>query len=390
MELIFPFKNIALNTLFSFFKKEKIKDFIRIKEKQEEWKNKLFNNDIQFFQDRLPNFENEILQIINTTNQETIDYYFEESSKNFNNLKNKLDKENFINNINIWNEEALGEYRELIEKKTKEYFQKEERKKYKHLEEYETYEVQGLYRFFNSNQPKKVKKVNYNYYCIEEKPDLIDLKYIDEYLELIIGLSGEFMDISAKYGEPWSEGNIKSIIKKEVILKPIVFCEGVHDITFIKKAANFLDKSKILGKIELRQRGSCNNLDNLWKILTQDNWETVPQTKILLYDCDTNRENKDFGHIFRRTIPSIKENKIKRGIENLFPNKTIEKAIKHKKEFVDLKTTKGTIRGIEYTEVVNVINKDEKKNFCEWVCENGTIDDFKNFNIVFNIIEKLV
>ena len=122
-----------------------------------------------------------------------------------------------------------------------------------------------------------------------------------------------------------------------------------------------------MNQIELRQRGGCDNLDNLWKILTKDNWETVPQTKILLYDCDTKKKNEDFGHIFKRIIPLISENRIKKGIENLFPNETIERAINFKKEFVDFKTINGTKRGEDYKEEENIINKDEKKNFCDWI-----------------------
>ena len=144
-----------------------------------------------------------------------------------------------------------------------------------------------------------------------------------------------------------------------------------------------------MNKIEIRQRGGYRNLDKLWEILTKDNWETIPQTKILLYDCDTNKGDEEFGHIFRRTIPS-QENIIKKGIENLFPETTIKKALEHKKEFVDYKIIKGTTRGVKYIEEINVINKDEKRNFANWVCENGTAEDFRNFEVVFSIIKDII
>ena len=33
------------------------------------------------------------------------------------------------------------------------------------------------------------------------------------------------------------------------------------------------------------------------------------------------------------------------------------------------------------------VNKDEKGNLCNWLCEVGTIEDFKNFDKVFEILE---
>lgn len=277
-----------------------------------------------------------------------------------------------------------------MKKKTSEYFEKEERKKYNHLEKYETFESSGLFLFFGKSESNKVTKTNYNFYCVDETPDLIPVDYIDEYYELVSGLAKEFMGIAAKYGQPWSKGEIKSKAEGNVQLNPIIFFEGEHDITFIKKADEVLEKEELINGLELRQRGSCSNLDKLWVILVTDNWETNPQIKILIYDCDTNRESEDFGHIFRRTIPSIPDNLIKRGIENLFSNDLIQRAIAHKKEFVDFKETKGTKRGVEYTEQMNVINKDEKKNFCDWVCENGNKEDFTNFKIVFEMIEEIL
>jgi len=76
LELIFPFKNIALNNLIPFFEKGKVKQFVKIRRDKDKFEEKCFKHDIEFFKDRLPNFENEILQIIGTTNQETIDYFF--------------------------------------------------------------------------------------------------------------------------------------------------------------------------------------------------------------------------------------------------------------------------------------------------------------------------
>jgi len=59
-----------------------------------------------------------------------------------------------------------------------------------------------------------------------------------------------------------------------------------------------------------------------------------------------------------------------------------------KKAFVDFKKTVGIKRGVEYVEEMNEINKDEKKNFCQWACANGTTSDFQFFKVIFDIIEE--
>jgi len=36
------------------------------------------------------------------------------------------------------------------------------------------------------------------------------------------------------------------------------------------------------------------------------------------------------------------------------------------------------------------VNKDEKKNLCNWLCENGNKEDYMNFNTVFDLLEALL
>lgn len=389
MQLIFPFKNLAINNLSHFFDEEIIKEFVRYKSDKENLMNDSFENKISNYKALVPNLENELLQIINTTNQDTIDAYFRELTQNFGYIMNLLKIEHFNENIKEINEEALKKHHELVKINSKEYFEKEERIKYNHLEQYETVEYSGGFPFSNNLESKKVTKTNYNFYCVEERPDLIPIESIDDYFNFITELSNELISTISKYGKLWIEDKIKSK-NENVQLNPIVFFEGKLDLIFFNKAAELFKREDLLKKIELRQRGSCSNLTKLWNILIKDNWETIPQIKILIYDCDTNSINEDFGHIYKRTIPFISENIIKKGIENLFPNELIYKAISYKKEFVDFKEIKGTNRGVEYIKEENVINKDEKKNFCDWVCSNGNEEDFKNFEVVFEIIENIL
>lgn len=387
MELVFPFRNITINTLWDFFENEKVKEFSDIKTEKDTWRNEYFDGDVARWRDSLPNLENEILQIVNTTDQNTIDEYFKSLVIQLNNLNDCLTKDYFKENIAEWNSETLKKYTETVEKEGEEYAKQENRKR-KHLEEYEDWQFSGLFFGLQNTKTEKVKKINYNFYCIEKTPDLIATEIIDEYFLLVQTLFNELVEVVVKYGKPWKEGTLKSKVEQQFIPKPIIFVEGEHDITLIVKAAELLNKTELLKKIELRQRGGYRNLDKLWNVLNEESWETTPQTKVFLYDCDTNKVNEDFGNHYKRIIPTNPNSIVMKGIENLFPNEFINKAIETKKAFVDFKKTIGIRRGVEYVEEINEINKDEKKNFCNWACENGNIEDFKQFEVIFEIIEQ--
>ena len=39
---------------------------------------------------------------------------------------------------------------------------------------------------------------------------------------------------------------------------------------------------------------------------------------------------------------------------------------------------------------VELYFKDEKGNMCNWLCANGTLDDFQNFAHIFDLIEQVL
>ncbi len=374
--------------LFSFFEKEAVHQFVESKSGSD-FDRRFFYRKVEFFKDSLPDFESEILQIINTTNQDTIDTYFNELKNILTHLQSQINSENFNSSISAWNEEEIEAYNKLVKDKENEYFQREERARYKHLEKYEV-GFPNIYpstSIFGNSYTKKV--TNYNFYCIEEESKVISAEYAEEYYKLVKELASEYIATTAKYDIPWSEGNITA--KPGVIrLKPIIFFEGKHDITYVERAAKLLEKEGLLDEVHLKQRGSSSNLNKLWTSLTKDNWETDPQIKVLIYDCDTNANNDGVGHVFKRIIPTLSEGFIQKGIENLLPEGIVRRAMEHKKAFVDVKKIEGTRRGEEYEEEEIIVNGDEKKNFCSWICDNATSEDFTNFSSVFDIIEDAV
>lgn len=174
--------------------------------------------------------------------------------------------------------------------------------------------------------------------------------------------------------------------------KPIVFVEGDYDIRYLNKASELLDKNKVLERIQLKEGDGYGNLDKIWSKYENPISEIVPNKIILLYDCDTNKKNTEKGLVYKRVIPSITQNPIIIGIENLFPANTITKIEGQHPQFIDIQesSTKRT-RGTTTTTPANKsVNKDEKGNMCNWLCANGTIDDFINFESVFSIIEEII
>lgn len=391
MNLVFPFKNISTNTLLSFVQeRDNIRDFILTSKDEYPYVENYFTNSIERYKEDLPNFENEILQVINTTSQQTIEYFFNEFYDDLSFLKQETSLESIKSKVREWNLNSMKFYNEKIEKDSDLYFSSDDRKR-KHLEEYEE-RVFGripsyIFGFPNVGEPKVVKKTNYNFYCVEDKPNLIDEDFCEKYYEFIKELKIPYLDIAKKYVIPYDEGKIKSKLGDILYSKPVIFVEGEHDITYINKAANLLGYEEVLKNIELRQRGGYSNLDKLWNIYRDNNWETVPQKKMLLYDCDTQKSDEENGDVYKRIINTIPENMISKGIENLFPTSLIEKAILEKKAFIDITKTYRIKRGVESEDVVCVVNNDEKKNLCDWICNNATADDFKHFDRIFELIK---
>ena len=102
---------------------------------------------------------------------------------------------------------------------------------------------------------------------------------------------------------------------------------------------------------------------------------------LLLYDCDTQKPNEQVERLWMRSIPKNDENTVvPKGIENLFPGKFFEEEFEFRKEYY---IRKGKDDG------GHVENLDKPK-FCDWICENGSKDDFEKFKEVVEILREFV
>jgi len=80
------------------------------------------------------------------------------------------------------------------------------------------------------------------------------------------------------------------------------------------------------------------------------------------------------------------------GIENLFPTESILMIEQENPQFIDITPPSSKrVRGENiFTDETKYVNKDEKGNMCNWFCTHGTENDFKNFKIIFQIIDQIV
>ena len=173
--------------------------------------------------------------------------------------------------------------------------------------------------------------------------------------------------------------------------KPVVFVEGLTDQRYIQKASELLDYEAVLERIEIQEVGGAPNLDHVWH-LRQTGFIRQRQKVLLLYDCDCNKPCADEENMFRRKIRPQRDHPIEKGIENLFSKKTLEKAKRCKPAVIDVTSEHTTTTRGECENVPEqwTVNKDEKTNLCDWLCENGTKEDFHHFSKIFDLLQEIV
>lgn len=203
--------------------------------------------------------------------------------------------------------------------------------------------------------------------------------------------ASDFSEFTAAY-ETFKQTNLYRLEIANALranLRPIVFVEGDYDIRYIARAAELLGKTHVINAIQLRDGSGFGNLDKIWRAHEVQLAELLPSKILLLYDCDTNKAAADKGKLVKRVMPLIADSEITTGIENLIPAALIQRLEVTHPQFIDVShATVTRVRGID----VNIpskksVNKDEKRNLCEWLCANGTAEDFCNFISVFEIIE---
>ena len=173
--------------------------------------------------------------------------------------------------------------------------------------------------------------------------------------------------------------------------KPIVFTEGTTDVKYIERASTLLGRQATFTRLDLRDGGGKGQLIKIWKDSVLPLTKTLTQQVLLLFDCDTGRNLDNKGKLLQRSIPVQALHPVKKGIENLFDMSMLNKARQHNPAFF---TTEEQHSGTgEHGQPVTfpeqwTVNKKEKTNLCNWLCETGTPEEFQKFNLVFDLIEE--
>ena len=173
--------------------------------------------------------------------------------------------------------------------------------------------------------------------------------------------------------------------------KPIVFVEGPTDVRYIERASEILKREEVLKDLSLRYGDGSGNLAKMWKDSLLPLTQALPQEVLLLFDCDTNRRPAKKGRLLQRSIPSQDRNPIRRGIENLFGKPTLERARQYKAAFFRTEAEHAATDGNgQPTTIPEKWTVNEKTELCDWLCEHGTSEDFRQFQLVFDLIEEAI
>jgi len=266
MKPTFPRKNLAINNLIEFRSGSVIYDFTTYFKEKDPNDKKHLEFKVEHLHTLFELLEEEISQVIHTSNNKTITILFEELIANiedFNLLT--VDRQEFINKCNSWNEKKYSEFIKEVENDTNEYFDKPERKKYKHLEKYETY----VPKFFDMMNLEKTTVTNKNFYCIEKTPRLIDIQFLDSYLKILEELTDNFEAMVKSHIKLYREGKLIDVSQKNLF-------ERVKD----KALNNKIIVGILIGMAILKGCDEIVKIANSNKEIYQENFDKNSENEI--------------------------------------------------------------------------------------------------------------
>ncbi len=174
--------------------------------------------------------------------------------------------------------------------------------------------------------------------------------------------------------------------------KPVLLPEGATDIRYLERAAELFGKQDLLATFVLRDGGGAGTLKKIFNGFRGPLPELLDHAVVLLLDCDENKEDKQHGRLYQRQIPPQAENPVKTGIENLFSKASLERALEHDPSVIDIEREhEGQIKGVTQTVPEKwALNQDRKSDLCDWLCNEGTAEDFEAFNVIFDMLAEVV
>lgn len=169
--------------------------------------------------------------------------------------------------------------------------------------------------------------------------------------------------------------------------RPVVYVEGETDAPYLRRAAEILNRHSILALCDIEWIGSRDPGGQAFHTgkdalkLTLSVFKAKPDLVIrpilLLNDNDSKSPDQNYGNIFMRTLPVNKQNtKVLSGIENLLSEGAISE------EFYQVKVTRKDNGDTNTNRTIR------KMDLCNYLCLNGTADQFAFFANALDIIEQ--
>lgn len=173
--------------------------------------------------------------------------------------------------------------------------------------------------------------------------------------------------------------------------RPLLYVEGPTDRDYLQRAAELLCKSDVLNHFEVEVAGGDGQLKTIWQGLRKVP-KSVAKPVVLLHDPENNIQIEDRNSVYKRKMPFFDEHPIGKGVENLFGHMAMQRAREFNPAFIDIdpertKTERGQPILIPESWTVN---ENEKRNLCDWLCGEGTHEEFGHFEGIFKILEEMM
>lgn len=148
--------------------------------------------------------EEEIHQVIHTTTANTQVYFFDTLRLWLSDWRLKEVNIDIIQNkIDNYNEQVTAQFEQKVKEELEKFQGTEDYKNRTHLDKYE----KSYHDFFLDMKVKRTETY-YKFYCINEKPELIDTDYLPDYISLVTPIFNNIRNIIARWVSLYEQGKI--------------------------------------------------------------------------------------------------------------------------------------------------------------------------------------
>ncbi len=212
MKPSFPEKNSSVNGLIELRSVKMIAEFAKhFKEPDYYYHQHGLGWKISHLKKQFAYFNEEVSQVIHTTNDQTKISFFEELKENINDFElMNTDFEYFVAIVERWNKDKLDAYDNKVNVDTAAYMASEARTKYAHNEVYQQY----VFNIF-THSSVLTTFTNHNFCCVDEKLEIIEEEDLTTYLRILEDLTYHFKKAFEKEIRLYEDGKLVNQAKAE-------------------------------------------------------------------------------------------------------------------------------------------------------------------------------